>query len=552
MEERLFIIALIIFVLLLIAALDFRGRLKLKKQIQKNWGKQPRQPRFDKEKSLKEAWLTEKKFFDWDSEIDDITWNDLDMFELFETLNSTYSSVGSEALYQQLRNFNFDEDKQLTELIAFFDNNAASRQKIQYYFAQLGKQDHNFSKKYLAEEKQQQLGQLSFFVMLGLLPILGVLLLLFGQMIGIWVSLGSILFNTIYYSIKKNNLDTELNSMRYLVQTIASGNKIAKENSPVQNELKDYLKPLKSIPRFGVSFRSKSGSEADMFFDYINIMFMLPFISYHYVVTHLQHHHQEAIHLWELLGKLEVACAILNFRTYMPLTCIPTFSDNCEVLSEDSYHPLLNEAVVNDINWKENTLVTGSNASGKSTYVKSVAINCILAQTIQTAVAETFTMTRGHVLTSMAVADNLFEGDSYFVAEIKSIKRLLNKVASKEPCYYFIDEILKGTNTIERISASVSVFRWLADYPCLAFVATHDVELPEILKNFCKNIHFSEQVTKDKGISFDYKLRQGPAQGRNAIALLQVLDYPAEIVATAKNEASYFDQYRKWQVFPKE
>ena len=140
-------------------------------------------------------------------------------------------------------------------------------------------------------------------------------------------------------------------------------------------------------------------------------------------------YNQQAIALWELLGKLEIACAILNFRTYMPITCIPEFKRNGQ--RKGTYHPLLTEAVMNDVDWQTNTLVTGSNASGKSTYVKSIAINCLLAQTIQTAVAESFTMEPGHVLTSMAVEDDLFEGDSYFVAEIKSIKRLLEQVQQK-------------------------------------------------------------------------------------------------------------------------
>ena len=114
-------------------------------------------------------------------------------------------------------------------------------------------------------------------------------------------------------------------------------------------------------------------------------------------------------HYGELLGKLEIACAILNFRTYMPITCIPEFKKERSA-QKGPIIPLLTEAVMNDVDWQTNTLVTGSNASGKSTYVKSIAINCLLAQTIQTAVAESFTMEPGHVLTSMAVEDDLFEG----------------------------------------------------------------------------------------------------------------------------------------------
>lgn len=149
----------------------------------------------------------------------------------------------------------------------------------------------------------------------------------------------------------------------------------------------------------------------------------------------------------------------------------------------------------------------------------------------------------------MAIEDDLFEGDSYFVSEIKSIKRLLDQVASKERCYCFVDEILKGTNTIERIASSASVVRWLAEYPSLAFVATHDIELTEILKNYCENVHFEEQVTEGKGISFDFKLKEGPSRTRNAIALLKVLNYPKSIVEQAQKESLLFDEQRQWYPF---
>lgn len=122
-------------------------------------------------------------------------------------------------------------------------------------------------------------------------------------------------------------------------------------------------------------------------------------------------------------------------------------------------------------------------------------------------------------------------------------------MASKERCYCFVDEILKGTNTIERIASSASVVRWLAEYPSLAFVATHDIELTEILKNYCENVHFEEQVTEGKGISFDFKLKEGPSRTRNAIALLKVLNYPKSIVEQAQKESLLFDEQRQWYPF---
>lgn len=547
MDPKFLAIGIVLSVGAFFVILDLFSKTKLRQLVRSQWGKIPRQIRLDKEESLKAAWQIEKQFHDWDSEIDDLTWYDLDMQAIFELINGTYSSIGSEALYQRLRNFHFNQTNDLEELIQFYQENPEIREKIQFHFAGLGKHDNNFTKQYIANGKKEKLGNLGLYVLLGLLPLISLILLVVIGPIGIFLLLGSILFNVIFYMTKKAKLETELESMRYLVQSISLANKLATIPTPRQAEIRENSIPLKSIAKWGFSFRVKSNSEADMLFEYLNLAFMIPFIAYNFVITRLSKYSQEAINLWSVLGEMEVAAAVLNFRTYFPISCQPEFAEG-GIKAEDIYHPLVEYSVVNPVDWQRNTLVTGSNASGKSTYVKSIAISAILSQTINTAIAEQFTMQPGHVLTSMAVEDDILAGDSYFVAEIKSIKRLLSQVKKGARCYCFIDEILKGTNTIERIAASSSVVTWLADYPSLSFVATHDIELTEMLKKQCDNVHFEETVTEDRGITFDYVLKQGPSVTRNAIALLKVMDYPEKIVDQAQKEARYFDEQRTWPI----
>lgn len=547
MDPKFLAIGIVLSVGAFFVILDLFSKTKLRQLVRSQWGKILRQIRLDKEESLKAAWQIEKQFHDWDSEIDDLTWYDLDMQAIFELINGTYSSIGSEALYQRLRNFHFNQTDDLEELIQFYQENPEIREKIQFHFAGLGKHDNNFTKQYIANGKKEKLGNLGLYVLLGLLPLISLILLVVIGPIGIFLLLGSILFNVIFYMTKKAKLETELESMRYLVQSISLANKLATIPTPRQAEIRENSIPLKSIAKWGFSFRVKSNSEADMLFEYLNLAFMIPFIAYNFVITRLSKYSQEAINLWSVLGEMEVAAAVLNFRTYFPISCQPEFAEG-GIKAEDIYHPLVEYSVVNPVDWQRNTLVTGSNASGKSTYVKSIAISAILSQTINTAIAEQFTMQPGHVLTSMAVEDDILAGDSYFVAEIKSIKRLLSQVKKGARCYCFIDEILKGTNTIERIAASSSVVTWLADYPSLSFVATHDIELTEMLKKQCDNVHFEETVTEDRGITFDYVLKQGPSVTRNAIALLKVMDYPEKIVDQAQKEARYFDEQRTWPI----
>lgn len=545
MNNKEFIGFICLAVVALIVTLHYYQLWKLKNIVRINWGYEPSGGRFDSEESLKKAWLIEKNFHHFDSEIDELTWKDLDMFAVFQKINLTYSSVGSEALYQKLRNFDFKEEVELEQLIQFYQEHPGTREKIQLAFARLGKQDENASKYYLSEQNMAKIGSLAFFILLGSLPLVGILVTFLNVSIGVTILLASLFFNMFYYYIKKLPLETELNSMRYLVQTVTTGIELSKIDHPLQKELQTALENLKSIARFAFSFRAKNGSETDMFLEYLNILFMLPFISYSVVIAKLARHRQAAIQLWDLMGKLEVAASVLNFRTYEPTATQPHFVKEA-LTGQEVIHPLLKTPVGNPVSWHKTTLVTGSNASGKSTYVKSIAINCILAQTIQTVLAEKIDLAFGHVLTSMAIKDDLFEGDSYFVAEVKSVKRLLDKVASQEPCYCFVDEILKGTNTIERIAASSSVVHWLSESNSLAIVATHDIELTEILKEQCENIHFSERVDDIQGIRFDYLVKKGPARSRNAIALLHAMDYPSQIVNEAKTSANFFDEHRYW------
>ncbi|WP_429950173.1 MutS-related protein [Enterococcus sp. AZ101] len=550
MNAQWIVLGFVGLIILIISVMEIYNRLKLRAMVKSKWGTFPNTRFFDKEESLRDAWYTAKKYRKYDSEVDEITWYDLDGFTLFERINATYSSVGSEALYQRLRNFNFSEDShdRLETLIEYYEQNPQIREAIQFQFACLGKQDKNNVESYLSETRNQVLPNTKLYLFCGSLPIAAVaLILLFPNTVSIVLLLGSILFNVIYYQIKKEKLQRELICMGYLVQTVVCAKKLAKVKTPFQEELANNLKPLASMTKFGISFRMKSNSEAEMMFDYFAMIFMLPFISYNFVLEKLTNYETQAKEMWRLLGELEVAAAVLNFRKVMPDTSQPVFSKGIQVKGEEVYHPLLASPVPNEVNWTKNTLVTGSNASGKSTYVKSVAISCILSATIHTALATKFQLPFAHILTSMAVEDDIFEGDSYFVAEIKSVKRVLDLAETRVPCLCFIDEILKGTNTIERIAASSSMVHWLADYPSLAFVATHDIELTEILKESCDNVHFQEQVTKEQGVSFDYRLRQGPSTTRNAIQLLQVLNYPQRIVAQAKKEADYFDEYRTWQ-----
>ena len=149
-------------------------------------------------------------------------------------------------------------------------------------------------------------------------------------------------------------------------------------------------------------------------------------------------------------------------------------------------------------------------------------------------------------MTSMALSDNLLEKESYYIAEIKSLQRILKETDGVVPVLGFVDEVLRGTNTVERISASSQILAVLAKTNTLLFAATHDIELTYMLETLFENYHFEEQICEDE-ILFDYQLKTGRATTQNAIALLRLLGYPEHIIEKAKETATIFLSEGEWR-----
>ena len=194
-------------------------------------------------------------------------------------------------------------------------------------------------------------------------------------------------------------------------------------------------------------------------------------------------------------------------------------------------HPLLSHAVGNDFVLENRAIITGANASGKSTFMKAMAINAILAQTIHTCTADEFQVGKVQVMTCMSLRDDVESGESYYFREAKYLRRILHQIKEKGKVFCVIDEIFKGTNTTERIAASKALLEYLVQTDAFVLVATHDREIVD--NAFYYNYYFESEVM-EHDIVFDYKIREGFGGKSNAIALLELLGYPQEIVQKAR------------------
>lgn len=191
-------------------------------------------------------------------------------------------------------------------------------------------------------------------------------------------------------------------------------------------------------------------------------------------------------------------------------------------------HPLINKNkrvnnFININNKAEIMLVTGSNMAGKSTYLRSVGINVILAMAGAPVCADVFNLSPVQLISSMRIADNLEESTSTFYAELKKLKTVIDKVNNHEHVFILLDEILRGTNSLDRHTGSAALIKQLIQQKAAAVLATHDVQLAALQNDYPENIvnyHFDVQVNNEE-LYFDYKLKPGVCTSLNASILMK-------------------------------
>ena len=277
------------------------------------------------------------------------------------------------------------------------------------------------------------------------------------------------------------------------------------------------------------------------------MVFHVDLIKFNRMLQTLRKHTEEVDTLVMNFGLLECSAAIMIYRQSMCGWCRPEFTEQKCVDFREAYHPLLESPVKNSIRAERGVLLTGSNASGKSTFLKTVAVNAILAQSIYTCAADSACLSFFDVYSSMALRDDIGSGESYYIVEIKALKRILDAGSRGENILCFVDEVLRGTNTVERIAASTQIMKSLDSNNILCFAATHDIELTTLLERYYDNYHFEEEVC-DGDIVFHYKLLDGKAVTRNAIRLLQLIGYDEQIIQNAAMQAEQFVKTGVWSL----
>lgn len=232
------------------------------------------------------------------------------------------------------------------------------------------------------------------------------------------------------------------------------------------------------------------------------------------------------------LHRLEALISLANFAYVNPEYTFPSFATGID--ARDLGHPLIDpdKKITNDFNLHDGEihLITGSNMSGKSTFLKTLGVNLVLAYAGAPVNASRMNCGLYRLRTCIRVVDSLEEGFSFFYAEVKRLKSVLDAMDGDGiPVFFLIDEIFKGTNNRERLSGSRNYIRELVNRNATGLLTTHDLELVQLEEQWSaiRNFHFVDRLEDDR-LKFDYRIKPGPCQSTNALRIMEIEGIPIE------------------------
>ena len=470
--------------------------------------------------------------------ISDRTINDIDFEELFMFLDRTSSKIGQQYLYDRLLtiDLNYDFNEQERQIECFLQNEE-SRIGVQQQLSKLDKHEAYYLSSLFQDE---YIKKPKWFWIIPTLSILAVLSLIssffFPKLFVIFVLFLAV--NLFFHYSNKKNIYIYTDSVSQLLVLTKVAKEILKvyPDSSVNESLKSLEEQRGEMAMFSIESRSDSDIGVILWtvLEYFKILLLIEPIIVFRVLKKLENKRNDIQRLFKYVGEIDTSLSITSLREGLSGFCKPEFSNEQVLSFEEIYHPLIANCVANSFTGNgKSILLTGSNMSGKTTFIRTVVINVLCAQTINTCFAGKLVLKPMQIYSAIRISDDLINDKSYYFEEVLAIKQMIDRSRVDGYKLFLLDEIFKGTNTIERVAAGKAVLSYIGRGNNLVFVSTHDIELTELLKDIYELYHFTENVENDS-ILFDYKLKRGSLSTRNAIRILELNGYPEEIISEAK------------------
>lgn len=468
---------------------------------------------------------------------------DLDIFgeaSLFQHLNRSISDKGKKLIantfYNPFKNekdiFNTQNNiKALTKNIAFVIKFLAHGNNFDKIFSSY---EINKFSEWLRGDKS--LSNFIFKAYAYIFPVLNISLISVAEFAGVSYSFLSMVFViqfSIYFKYYKkitqtqNVLSNKSNKLSLLKEIVSLKNKHFNDTECLKTISETNLeasKKLSELEKFANSLDNRNNFLAGLM---LNWLFMWDF---HCIIKIERWKNNNLVKFenWiDNLASLDMLCSFTLYTYNNPNLIFPVNSETGDILnSKNIKHPLMagKSCIGNDIQISSEKMfiVTGPNMSGKSTFLRTVGLNMIMAKCGLPVSAEKFEFKPVNIFTSMRTVDSLSKHESYFFAELKKIKLLLHHLKSDNEYLVLLDELFKGTNSEDKLKGSQLLCKELLKHNCSSIVATHDLPLTEIQKesaeritNLCFEIEF-----KDDEMILDYKIREGVTKIMNATYLI--------------------------------
>lgn len=503
--------------------------------------------------------------------LDERTWTDLDLDAVFAAIDRTQSTLGQHALYHRLRTTPDGGHLAAFEaLITRMERDAPARERAQLALDRL-QDPQGYDIWWLAAPGAvEPRWWYPAFPMLFFTTIVVAALTLFSPVGFMPLVLLLVLNVTLRYATDPH-IGTIAVTFRQCAPLIATAGELqflaGPDIDPIVGSLSAELPALrrvKLISRWisGNPFMLSAGSGplavalsdfVAAVYEYLNLALLLDGTGVYFGMRDLSRAGGSLVRVVAAAGDVDAAVSVASYRAGREDWVRPELRSGL-VSTEliEVRHPLLQSAVPNSITVGRGhgMLVTGSNMSGKSTFLRTVGVNAILAQTINTCLAREYRAPIFHVRSCIGRADDILTGTSYYIAEVEALLELVRASAGSESHLFLLDELFRGTNAVERIAAGQAVLIQLLETarggstPHVVLAATHDLELVELAGDRYEPYHFGDSVGAE-GLVFDHRLQRGPATSRNAIALLRLHGAPDSMITRAMTTATMLDQQRR-------
>jgi len=471
--------------------------------------------------------------------VDDKTWSDLEFPTFFKILDTTITPIGRQYLFNQLRTYQFEKGELNRRYRAYevLATDHELRENIQLALKHLEMDSAAYIADLLLGPEPEKLPLQQLVVPCMLLAIVAVPVAL-AHLAPIWLCAIPFAINMFIARKVDLTLGPSVGALLDCGQLLKVANGVAARRSqvdlPYLNQLvaeiplrKELAAKVRSLAWLDKVRNSNFGGIAII----ADLFFLLKFALYGRSIERFLRTRTLWLSTFELVGAVDAAIAIAGFLQRHPQHCRPTLVEESTIQIKNGYHALIIQPVKNSITLTgHSALVTGSNMTGKTTFIKMVAMNVVLGHTLGFCLADRATLPRSAVRALIHGDQSVETGKSRYFAEAEAIRDFVEEAASGGCRIFILDEPYSGTNTVERVAVAKAVLRAIGQH-AQVLVTTHDVELQHLLGENFELFYFQEDPAVEG--FFDHKLHEGASTQRNAIRVLERLGYPATVIAEA-------------------